>query len=151
MIELRLEAGVYGWFLLVGLAFVSAGLFIASLLRATYIGEGARIAYECGEQPEGTPWLAIRPRYYGLALVFLLFEIELALLFPWSLAAYKLGREWVWLAVGEGVAFIVLLGLGLVFAWGRGILDAAGPMKKQVTVWEGTAPETIYSTLIKTK
>ena len=41
--------------------------------------------YECGEEPDGVAWVRFHPRYYIIALIFVLFDVEAAFLFPWAL------------------------------------------------------------------
>jgi NADH:ubiquinone oxidoreductase subunit 3 (subunit A) len=62
--------------------------------------------------------LRFNVNYYIFALLFLLFDVEAALLFPWAVAYDKLG----WLGFFEAVVFIGILAMGLVYAWRRGVL-----------------------------
>jgi NADH:ubiquinone oxidoreductase subunit 3 (subunit A) len=74
--------------------------------------------YECGEEPEGPAWLKFHPRYYVVALVFVLFDVEAAFLFPWALSVGKLGM----LAIIDMVVFVAILMLGWWYALGKGAL-----------------------------
>jgi NADH-quinone oxidoreductase subunit A len=70
----------------------------------------ATTTYECGEEPAGKAWIRFHPRYYVVALVFVLFDVETVFLVPWALNIGKLGR----VAIVEMVlfAFILMLGWG---------------------------------------
>ena len=81
--------------------------------------------YECGEEPVGTPWIRFNTRFYVIALIFLVFDVEVLFLFPWAVSLKKLGLfAWVDMAV-----FIVILAVGLAYVWGKGDLDWVRPTK----------------------
>lgn len=75
--------------------------------------------YECGEEPEGPAWLKFHPRYYVVALVFVLFDVEAAFLFPWAISVGKLGL----IAIIDMLVFIAILMLGWWYALKKGALD----------------------------
>jgi NADH-quinone oxidoreductase subunit A len=82
------------------------------------------IPYECGELPEGTPWIRFNPRYYVFALIFIIFDVEIAFMYPCAV----LFRDWIDQGLGkiafyEISAFAAILMLGLVYAWKRGDLQ----------------------------
>lgn len=77
-----------------------------------------RQTYECGEEPEGLAWLRFHPRYYVVALVFVLFDVEAVFLFPWALNIRDLGM----LAIVEMFVFVAILLLGWVYALRKGAL-----------------------------
>jgi len=74
--------------------------------------------YECGEEPDGPAWIKFHPRYYVVALVFVLFDVEAVFLFPWALNVEALGA----LAIGEMFVFIAILMLGWLYALKKGAL-----------------------------
>jgi len=79
--------------------------------------------YECGERPVGSAWILFNFRFYAVALAFLIFDIELAFVFP----CVVIFRKWLKLGVGflaliEVVVFVVILFLGLIYMWNRGDL-----------------------------
>ena len=81
------------------------------------------ISYECGERPVGSAWVLFNFRFYTVALAFLIFEIELILIFPCVLVFRKwLGLDWGYLALAEILLFAGILFLGLVYMWNRGDL-----------------------------
>jgi NADH-quinone oxidoreductase subunit A len=74
--------------------------------------------YECGEEPEGSAWLKFHPRYYVVALVFVLFDIEAVFLYAWALVLRKAG----WLAIIDMFVFIGVLLLAWAYAMKKGAL-----------------------------
>jgi len=74
--------------------------------------------YECGMEPAGQPWVPVRMRFATLAMLFVLFDAEAALLF-----AVAVGLRGSWVAAAEIGAFVFLLGLGLAYAWSKGALE----------------------------
>lgn len=120
---------------LLALAFAGAGFGAWRIVSRRQPKEGyGSTPYECGEEPEGPSHGIFQPRYYVVALIFLLFEVEVAFLFPWAVGgfvAWPVENEATlampMLAFFEGLLFIILLALGLVFAWARGMLDWALP------------------------
>ncbi len=82
--------------------------------------------YECGERPVGVAWFNFNPRFYLVALVFVIFEVDIALTFP----VVVVFRRWVeagplrgWSALLELLLFTVILMVGLAWIWARGDLD----------------------------
>lgn len=75
--------------------------------------------YESGIEPTGSARLRYGLRYYIVALFFLLFDVEAAIVFAWAVAARSLG----WAGYFLAVLFIVTLVIGLVYAWKLGGLD----------------------------
>ena len=75
--------------------------------------------YECGIETVGDTWVQFKVQYYIYALVFLVFDIEAAFLFPWAVAFDALPM----FAVLEGVLFILILVGGLLYAWRKGALE----------------------------
>jgi len=116
----ELQAGITAIaFFLTGLAIVFVTIGIARLLVGVRPKPAGKLdAYESGEIPIGDVNLRFNVNYYIFALLFLLFDVEAALLFPWAVAYDKLG----WLGFFEAVVFIVILAMGLVYAWRRGVL-----------------------------
>jgi NADH-quinone oxidoreductase subunit A len=95
-------------------------------IRPSFPSEDKSLIYECGEKPIGRAWFNFNPRFYLVALVFVIFEVDIALTFP-VVAVY---RRWVestplqaWSALFELLAFTVILVVGLGWVWARGDLD----------------------------
>jgi NADH-quinone oxidoreductase subunit A len=106
-------------FTLVGTAFVGFTLLFARLVRPSAPSAAKSQTYECGVTPVGQACVPFNPHYYLFALLFVIFDVEAAFLFPWALAFRKVGIY----AVAEMLIFVVLLGVGLAYAWRRGALQ----------------------------
>ena len=126
----------------VGLVFVFANLIVASVLRPKRTHEAGLETYECGEEAIGEAWLQFDIRYYTVALVYVIFAVEIAFLFPWAIVLNDALRG-VGPAAGagigvfalvEGVVFILILFLGLAYVWAKGDLD-------WVLSWQGPSYE----------
>src|SRR5579871_3125104 len=106
-------------FALVGGAFVGVNLLIARMISPSAPTPEKLSTYECGVEPVGDAWRQFNPRYYLFALLFVVFDVEAAFLYPWAIAFRKVGAY----AVAEMLIFVALLGLGLAYAWRRGALQ----------------------------
>jgi NADH:ubiquinone oxidoreductase subunit 3 (subunit A) len=107
-------------FFVVGLIFLAFTLFLSRLLQHKGIaGVDKYIPYECGEVPEGSAWIRFNIRFYVLALIFIIFDVEIVFLLPWAVVFRSLGA----FAYVEGVIFIVILVVGLAYAWQKGDLE----------------------------
>lgn len=116
-------------FFLVGLAFIVVNLALAWFLRPKGPQSGEkRAVYECGEPTIGQAWIRFDIRFYTAALMFVVFDIEIALLFPWAAVFRDMAAEGLgWLAFVEVATFIVVLMGGFAFVWAKGDLDWTGP------------------------
>ena len=76
-------------------------------------------SYECGELPEGSAWVKFNIRFYVIALVFLIFDVEIVFLFPWAVVYQELGL----LAFIEAFLFVLILVVGFAYVWVKGDLD----------------------------
>lgn len=110
-------------------------LGIAKILRPSRPNSEKLSSYESGEEAEGTALVSFNIRFYVIAIIFLLFEVELVLLFPWATVfgnaalILETNGKWAWYAISEMFIFIFLLTLGLVYAWKEGHLDWIKPSK----------------------
>ena len=75
--------------------------------------------YECGVETVGDTWVQFKVQYYIFALIFVVFAVEAAFLFPWAAAYHRLA---LYMAL-EGVLFILILAAGLAYAWRKGALE----------------------------
>jgi NADH-quinone oxidoreductase subunit A len=75
--------------------------------------------YECGEDPVGDTRIRFNIRFYVIALIFLIFDVEVVFLFPWALVYKELG----WLAFVEMLVFLAILFVGYAYLWRKGDLD----------------------------
>ena len=76
-------------------------------------------SYECGEIPEGSAWVQFNIRFYVIALIFLIFDVEIVFLFPWAVVYQELGL----LAIIEAFLFVLILVVGFIYVWVKGDLD----------------------------
>ena len=97
---------------------VATFLGLGSLLRPTVPSKEKYLTYESGVDPLGDLWSQSNIRYYVFALLFVLFDVEAVFIFPW---ATRLETYDVFGLVEMGV-FIVILALGLLYAWRKGML-----------------------------
>lgn len=102
-------------------------LLVAGMIALSYVlGERHRAPgrddpYESGIDPTGSARLRYGIRYYLVALFFLLFDVEAAIVFAWAVAARSLG----WSGYAVAVLFIATLVVGLAYVWKLGGLDWA--------------------------
>jgi len=75
--------------------------------------------YECGLRTEGPSLVQFNFRFYYIALLFVLFDVEIVFLFPWALVFDKIG----WTGYLEGLGFVGILGLGILYAWRKRALE----------------------------
>jgi NADH-quinone oxidoreductase subunit A len=111
-------------FAIVAVLFALVALLAGAIFRPRFPNANKISIYECGERPVGTAWYNFNPRFYLIALAFVIFEVDIALTFPvvvvyaqWT----KRGNGWV--ALTELVLFTVILLIGLVWAWAHGDLE----------------------------
>ena len=105
-------------FFIIGASFAGFNLLISRLLQPRHLTSGKLSTYECGEQPVGQSWIQFNNRFYVIALIFLIFDVEIAFLFPWGVVFKKLGL----FAFIEMVVFIAILLIGLAYVWRKGDL-----------------------------
>ena len=111
-------------FLAVAFIFVFATLLIGRLARPNRPSADKSSMYECGERPIGAAWFNFNPRFYIIALIFIVFDVEIALTFPVAMVF----RDWMaqghkFLAWTELTVFIAILFMALVYVWSKGDLD----------------------------
>lgn len=146
-----------GWgqvllFILGGFLFVAAALLTSRLLRPHRPSVEKQLPYESGEQAVGAPWVQFNFRFYVLAIAFLLFEVEIILLFPWALIyadaeqQAATGGRWGWFLFFEMAIFLLLLAAGLAYLWVKGHLDWV-KTEPQVSAVESVVPRHLYDAL----
>ncbi len=118
-------------FLLIGVVFVAGGLIFAWLLRPNRPYPDKTSTYECGENPVGDTRVRFNIRFYVVALIFLIFDVEVVFLFPWATIYRDLG----WFAFIEMVVFLAILLVGFAYVWRKGDLDWDKPSPR-VPVYE---------------
>ena len=104
---------------------VAGGLAAAMLAMSVLLGKsGTRNAtkdspYECGMLPIGRNWSQVHVRYYLIAILFLIFDVETVFIFPWAITFTTFPK----FVFYEMIVFIAVLGAGLAYAWRRGVLE----------------------------
>jgi NADH-quinone oxidoreductase subunit A len=106
---------------LVGAIFVGAVLIFSGIVAPRSFAPNKYDPYECGIPTKGTTWLQFNVGYYLFAILFLVFDAEIVFLFPWAVVMREVGM----VAFVEIVIFMIILGLGLAYAW-----------KKHALTWE---------------
>lgn len=117
------EFGKIFVFLLIAVIFVLIAVFVARLIRPARPTHEKLLTYECGENTEGSPWIKFNIRFYVVALIFLIFDVEVVLLIPWALVYKEFGMA----GFLVGAIFLILLGLGMAYEWRKGDLEWARP------------------------
>lgn len=105
----------------VGLVFIV--LLLGKLLRPDVPDPEKATIYECGERPIGPAWFAFNPRFYIVALIFVIFDVEVVFMFP-VIAVFRRWMEagfgmWAYLEI---TIFVAILAAGLAYVWRTGDL-----------------------------
>jgi NADH-quinone oxidoreductase subunit A len=108
-------------FFLVGAIFVGLVLIFSGIVSPKSINIQKFEPYECGIETVGVTWLQFNVGYYLFAILFLVFDVETVLLFPWAVVMREVGMT----AFVEILIFFFILGSGLLYAW-----------KKHALIWE---------------
>jgi len=111
-------------FFLLAVAFVGGMLALGRLLRPNNPEPMKLTTYECGEPPTGSAWVNFNIRFYLVALVFVIFDVEIAFIYP----VCAVFRDWVLkgqglFALAEIFVFLAILFVGLVYVWIKGDLE----------------------------
>ncbi len=122
------QFGIVLLFFIVSALFVAGAMFGARLLRPSRPSAEKLSTYECGEEPIGDTWVKFNIRFYIVALVFLIFDVEVVFLFPWALVYQKLGM----FAFIEMMVFLAILVAGYVYVWVKGDLDWDKPRPRYI-------------------
>ena len=107
-----------GIFMLLVTGFVATVLVLARLISPGHQSRTKDQIYETGESTVTDPWRPFPVRYYVFALLFLIFDVEAAFLYPWAVVYQDLGLY----GFIEMVIFVLILGVGLAYAWKKGAL-----------------------------
>ena len=113
-----------GWFSIILLIVLGAGFALVSVLLSGFVGPRKptpeKLApYECGMPAVGVARERQSVKFYLVAMIFLLFDIELAFLYPWAMALRDLG----WTGLLQVTLFVLLLTTGYIYVWRKGALD----------------------------
>ena len=131
---------------MVGFAF-----FVTRLLSPNNPNPEKLTSYECGEEPVGSAWLPFNSRFYVIALIFLLFDVEMVFVLPWATVfgnhdIIHIDKRWGWLSLSEMFIFLGILIIGLIYVWVKGDLDWIKPTVIKPTV-DSRVPASLYEKL----
>src|SRR6201996_5737305 len=111
-------------FFLVAIGFVLVSLVLGKLVRPDNLYAEKLETYECGEAPVGPAWFNFNPRFYIIALIYIVFDVEIAFVYPVATVFKR------WVEQGSGLfalveifLFVAILMLGLVYVWVKGALE----------------------------
>jgi NADH-quinone oxidoreductase subunit A len=126
------EFGKIFIFMIVGILMVCMTLFLSKLLSPNKPNAEKLTSYECGEEPVGSAWIPFNTRFYVIALIFLLFDVEMVFIFPWATVyanseLIAADSRWGIFTLIEMFAFAGILILGLVYVWRKGDLEWIKP------------------------
>jgi NADH-quinone oxidoreductase subunit A len=113
--------------------FVFGSLLGGKFLRPDAPNREKSMIYECGEKPIGQAWFNFNPRFYLVALVFVIFEVEIAFMFPVA-SVYRsfIEKGQGLLAFAEIFVFVAILAVGLAYVWAMGDLEWVKGLKQDV-------------------
>jgi NADH-quinone oxidoreductase subunit A len=101
----------------VGLSIV---IFALPKILAKHVYKKDKLSpYECGFEPEGDTRIKFDIRFYLVAILFIVFDIEVAFLIPWSISLGKIG----WIGVASMLFFFIILIIGFIYEWKKGALE----------------------------
>ena len=106
-------------FAMLAIVLVYVPLLISSLVAPSQKTPDKLDNYECGEEPEGSAWVQFNIRFYVIALIFLIFDVEVVFLYPWAVQIRELG----WFGFLATSVFLGILVLGLAYDWKKGALE----------------------------
>src|SRR5689334_7390051 len=120
-----------GWLSILIMIGLGAGFALISVVLSGLLGPRKptpekSAPYECGMPPVGDARERQSVKFYLVAMIFLLFDIEVAFLYPWAIAFRDLGRTGFW----QIVTFFALLVTGYVYVWRKGAFDWSGERKR---------------------
>lgn len=137
-----------------GVGFLGVALFLSRFLRPSKPNAEKAIPYESGEDPVGHANGVFNLRFYAVALLFLLFDVELVLLYPWATVYGDVelnaasNKTWGLIGLAEVLLFIGILALGLAYAWAQGFLNWAKP-KPEIPRVSKPLPDDAYAGMMK--
>ncbi|NOZ86975.1 MAG: NAD(P)H-quinone oxidoreductase subunit 3 [Deltaproteobacteria bacterium] len=121
-------------FLIIAALFVGVSLVFGALVRPKRNEPDKATIYECGERPIGTARFNFNPRFYVIALVFIIFDVEIALTYPVAVVFKGWLKEGMGgIAFVEILTFIAILAAALAYIWGKGNLEWMREIKEKDT------------------
>lgn len=129
-------------FLILGVVFVVGTLLLGWFVRIQRPSATKNAIYECGEPTIGSAWIRYNSRFYTVALVYLLFDVEVVVLVPAALVLKELAVAGLgWAPLAALLLFMLLLALGLAYEWRYGNLDWIGEQIYKTLADDGPIPE----------
>ena len=113
------DFGTVFFAVILGIVMVAIPLVISWLVAPSNKTKDKLDTYECGEEAEGSAWLQFNIRFYIIALIFLIFDVEVVFLFPWAVVFKEMGL----LALIEMGIILLILITGLAYVWVKSDLD----------------------------
>lgn len=110
-------------FIIIGVIFTVVGFLTAKLLRPSRPNDEKLSSYECGEEAVGSSWVQFNIRFYVVALIFILFDVEVVFLFPWATVFKEFGVY----GFVTGFIFMFVLIIGMLYEWKKGDLEWVRP------------------------
>ena len=111
-------------FIIIGIGFAVVSLLLSWFIRPHHPFGEKLGTYECGELPEGDAWRQFRAGFYVFTLAFVIFDVEALFIIPWALVLKPMKQIGLGtLAAVDGVIFLAILSLGLLYAWKKGALQ----------------------------
>ena len=111
-----------------GVGFAGGSVLLSQFLGPHKPTPEKAAPYECGMPPVGDARERQSVKFYLVAMIFLLFDIEIAFLYPWAIASRELGKPGFW----QIVVFFALLLTGYVYVWRKGAFDWSGRRNRGV-------------------
>lgn len=105
--------------LFVALIFGLGGLIFGALVRPKFYYDLKLIPYECGNEPSGLPWQRITIRYFPIAILFAVFDVEVGLLYAWCVGFSQLTNTGFYIML----LFLLIILAGFIYDLKKGLLD----------------------------
>lgn len=106
-------------FLIIAIGLSCVIIVIPFIINKMRPDDSKNSQYECGFEGEGTVRGEFKVQFYLVAILFIIFDLEIAFLFPWAVALREIGVVGFW----SMIAFLVILTIGFIYEWKRGALD----------------------------
>ena len=106
-------------FIVVGIAVGVVPQVLGYVLGPNRPDKEKNSAYECGFEAFGDARMPFDVRFYLVAILFILFDLEIAFLFPWAVSLKEIGATGFW----AGIVFLGILAVGFIYEWKKGALD----------------------------
>lgn len=116
--NLELVVGIL-LFVAAGFGIVFVGLMLGKVARPHLPNPEKQAPYECGEPAIGESWVQFDLRFYTVALIFIVFDVEIALLWPWATVYKQMGAPAFW----AFFVFFILIAIPFLYEWKAGYLN----------------------------